>query len=347
MSSPENRESLSYRDAGVDIDAGNQLVEDIKPLIARTMRPEVLGGLGGFGGLFQVPEGYRQPVLVSGTDGIGTKLKLGIDNDRLDGLGRDLVAMCVNDILVCGAEPLFFLDYFATGQLERGVAARVIAGIAAGCEDAGCALVGGETAEMPGLYKRGDFDAAGFSVGIVERDDILDGSQVQQGDVVLGLASSGPHSNGYSLIRKVLEVSGADLQQDCGGVPLIDALMAPTRIYVKSVLPLTAQKRIHAICHITGGGLTENLPRVLPDHLSAEISTSAWQRPAVFDWLQTGGNIAEAEMLRTFNCGIGLVLVVDQANVQACTQALQDAGETVFELGQIVARDGDAVRFQA
>ena len=346
MASSENPPSLSYRDAGVDIDAGNQLVEDIKPLIARTMRPEVLGGLGGFGGLFQLPKGYDEPVLVSGTDGIGTKLKLGIDHDRLDGLGRDLVAMCVNDILVCGAEPLFFLDYFATGHLERGVAARVIAGIAAGCEDAGCALVGGETAEMPGLYSAGDFDAAGFSVGIVERRDILDGRKVRQGDAIIGLASSGPHSNGYSLIRKVLEVSQADVEQACGEGSLLDALMAPTKIYIKSVLPLIRDQRINAICHITGGGLTENLPRVLPDAMAAEINTQSWQRPEVFQWLQTQGNIEEAEMLRTFNCGIGLVLVVPQAQQEHCTEALQAAGEEVFHLGQIAPREGDAVVFK-
>ncbi len=347
MPSPSDQGPLSYRDAGVDIDAGNQLVEDIKPLIARTQRPEVLGGLGGFGGLFQVPQGYRQPVLVSGTDGIGTKLKLGIDSDRLDGLGRDLVAMCVNDVLVCGAEPLFFLDYFATGKLERSVAARVIAGIAAGCEDAGCALIGGETAEMPGLYKAGDFDAAGFTVGIVERDDILDGSQVGQGDVILGLASSGPHSNGYSLIRKVLERSQADHNQDCGGRPLIEALMAPTRIYVKALLPLISEKRIHALCHITGGGLTENLPRVLPESQAAQIDMRAWPRPAVFQWLQDSGNIAESEMRRTFNCGIGMVLVVAPDQVSACRSVLEQAGETVFEIGRMVPRSGEAVVYDA
>ena len=347
MPSPSDQGPLSYRDAGVDIDAGNQLVEDIKPLIARTQRPEVLGGLGGFGGLFQVPQGYRQPVLVSGTDGIGTKLKLGIDSDRLDGLGRDLVAMCVNDVLVSGAEPLFFLDYFATGKLERGVAARVIAGIAAGCEDAGCALIGGETAEMPGLYSAGDFDAAGFTVGIVERDDILDGSQVGDGDVILGLASSGPHSNGYSLIRKVLERSGAEPTQDCGGQTLIEALMAPTRIYVKALLPLIGDKRIHALCHITGGGLTENLPRVLPDTLAAQIDMAAWPRPAVFQWLQQAGNIAESEMRRTFNCGIGMVLVVAPEQVEACRSALEHAGETVFEIGRMVPRSGEAVVYNA
>ncbi len=347
MPSPSDQGSLSYRDAGVDIDAGNQLVEDIKPLIARTQRPEVLGGLGGFGGLFQVPEGYRQPVLVSGTDGIGTKLKLGIDSDRLDGLGRDLVAMCVNDVLVCGAEPLFFLDYFATGKLERGVAARVIAGIAAGCEDAGCALIGGETAEMPGLYAAGDFDAAGFTVGIVEREDLLDGSKVSEGDVILGLASSGPHSNGYSLIRKVLEVSAADHDQDCGGQPLIEALMAPTRIYVKSLLPALREKRIHALCHITGGGLTENLPRVLPDNLAAQIDMSAWPRPAVFEWLQSAGKIAESEMRRTFNCGIGMALVVAPDQVETCRAELESAGERVFEIGRMVPRSGEAVVYPA
>ncbi len=343
---PSSQKPLSYRDAGVDIDAGNQLVEDIKPLIARTLRPEVLGGLGGFGGLFKVPEGYAEPVLVAGTDGIGTKLKLGIDSDRLDGLGRDLVAMCVNDILVCGAEPLFFLDYFATGRLERGVATRVIAGVAAGCEEAGCALIGGETAEMPGLYRAGEFDAAGFSVGIVERAALLDGQQVEAGDIVLGLASSGPHSNGYSLIRKILEVSAADPAQACGDESLIDALMAPTRIYIRAVLPQIRAKRIHAISHITGGGITENLPRVLPDTLSAEIDPQAWPRPAVFQWLQDQGQVAEDEMRRTFNCGIGLILVVPAAQATPCREALVAAGESVFAIGRIVEREsGPAVRY--
>ncbi len=342
----EPRKPLSYRDAGVDIDAGNQLVEDIKPLIARTQRPEVLGGLGGFGGLFRVPQGYADPVLVAGTDGIGTKLKLGIDSDRLDGLGRDLVAMCVNDILVCGAEPLFFLDYFATGKLERGVATRVIAGIAAGCEDAGCALIGGETAEMPGLYRTGDFDAAGFSVGIVERDAILDGSQVSAGDQLLGLASSGPHSNGYSLIRRVLEMSGADHGQACGATSLIEALMAPTRIYIRSVLPRVRAHQIHAMSHITGGGITENLPRVLPEHLAAAVHMANWERPAVFQWLQDAGQIEETEMRRTFNCGLGMILVVPAGQHEECAAQLRAAGETVHEIGEIVARgDGPAVRY--
>lgn len=337
---------LSYRDAGVDIDAGNQLVEDIKPLIARTRRPEVMGSLGGFGGLFRVPEGYTEPVLVSGTDGIGTKLKLGIDSDRLDGLGRDLVAMCVNDILVCGAEPLFFLDYFATGKLERGVAARVIAGIAAGCEDAGCALIGGETAEMPGLYRSGEFDAAGFTVGIVERSQILDGTKVSAGDTLLGVASSGPHSNGYSLIRKLLDDTGTAHDQACGETTLIEALMAPTRIYVRSVLPQIQAGQINALSHITGGGITENLPRVLPDNLAAEVDMQAWPRPAVFEWLQQAGRIEESEMRRTFNCGLGMILVVPASAAQTCTTALEQAGETVFTIGQIADRgDGPAVRY--
>lgn len=340
-------DSLSYRDAGVDIDAGNQLVEDIKPLIARTQRPEVLGGLGGFGGLFKVPEGYKKPVLVSGTDGIGTKLKLGIDNDRLDGLGQDLVAMCVNDILVCGAEPLFFLDYFATGKLERGVAARVIAGVAQGCEQAGCALIGGETAEMPGLYQAGDFDAAGFSVGIVEQDEILDGATLAEGDVLLGLASSGPHSNGYSLIRKVIEINDTDLQQDCAGQPLIDALIAPTRIYVRNVLPLVRTGKIKAISHITGGGISENLPRVLPEGLAAQIDTAAWELPAVFRWLQEAGNINDSEMRRTFNCGVGLILAVAPEQASDCKAQLEAAGEQVYQLGQLVTRQDEAVIYSA
>jgi phosphoribosylformylglycinamidine cyclo-ligase len=344
MSQPSK--PLNYRDAGVDIDAGNQLVEDIKPLIARTTRPEVLGSLGGFGGLFQVPKGYTEPVLVAGTDGIGTKLKLGIDTDLLDGLGRDLVAMCVNDILVSGAEPLFFLDYFATGKLERGVATRVIAGVAEGCLDAGCALIGGETAEMPGLYRAGDFDAAGFSVGIVEKAALLDGAKVASGDCVLGLASSGPHSNGFSLIRKILEVSGAAHEQACGDVSLIEALMAPTRIYVSTVLPQVRAGRIHAISHITGGGITENLPRVLPEGLCAEIDMTSWERPPVFAWLQDAGQVEESEMRRTFNCGLGLILVVPAEQADACAQALRAVGEQVFAIGRVAERgDGPAVRY--
>lgn len=336
MASPLN---LSYRDAGVDIDEGNALVEDIKPLIQATMRPEVLGGLGGFGGLFALPKGYEEPILVSGTDGIGTKLRLGIDTGQLDGLGIDLVAMCVNDVLVCGAEPLFFLDYFATGKLERAVATRVIAGVAKGCAQAGCSLIGGETAEMPGVYAPGDFDAAGFCVGIVEKSRMLSGESVAPGDVLLGLASSGAHSNGFSLIRRILEASGTpnDMPFGDAGQSIADVLLAPTRIYVKPVLELLRSQPVHAICHITGGGLPENLPRVLPQNCDAEIDSSSWPRPEIFRWLAETGGVAPAEMWRTFNCGIGLVLTVPADAVSAARAQLEAAGETVYEIGRITA----------
>lgn len=336
MASPLN---LSYRDAGVDIDEGNALVEDIKPLIQATMRPEVLGGLGGFGGLFALPKGYEEPILVSGTDGIGTKLRLGIDTGQLDGLGIDLVAMCVNDVLVCGAEPLFFLDYFATGKLERAVATRVIAGVAKGCAQAGCSLIGGETAEMPGVYAPGDFDAAGFCVGIVEKSRMLSGESVAPGDVLLGLASSGAHSNGFSLIRRILEASGTPNDMPFGdtGQSIADVLLAPTRIYVKPVLELLRSQPVHAICHITGGGLPENLPRVLPQNCDAEIDSSSWPRPEIFRWLAETGGVAPAEMWRTFNCGIGLVLTVPAEAVSAARAQLEAAGETVYEIGRITA----------
>ncbi len=302
---------LSYRDAGVDIDAGNALVERIKPLAKQTSRPGMLGGLGGFGALFEVPlDRYKQPVLVSGTDGVGTKLRLAIDLQRHDTVGIDLVAMCANDIVVAGAEPLFFLDYYATGKLDVEVAGSVIAGIAKGCELAGCALAGGETAEMPGMYPAGDYDLAGFCVGVAEKSKLIQPERVQPGDVLLGLASSGPHSNGYSLIRKVLEVSGADPHQALDGRPLAELLMAPTRIYVKSILKLMERIEIHALAHITGGGLPENLPRVLPEGVDAVIDAGSWQRPAVFRWLQAQGRVPESEMLRTFNCGVGMVLCV-------------------------------------
>jgi phosphoribosylformylglycinamidine cyclo-ligase len=328
--------SLSYRDAGVDIDAGNALVERIKPLAAATGRPGVLTGLGGFGALFELPWGrYRQPVLVSGTDGVGTKLKLAIALGRHDGVGIDLVAMCANDILVAGAEPLFFLDYYATGRLDLEVATAVIAGIAEGCRRAGCALTGGETAEMPGMYAPGDYDLAGFCVGIAEKDALITPDRVQPGDTLIALASSGPHSNGYSLIRKVLDVSGADPHQHLGETTLGEALMVPTRIYVKPVLAVMDHIRVHAIAHITGGGLVENLPRVLPDGVKAVVDLDFWQRPAVFDWLQTQGGIAEAEMLRTFNCGIGLVLCVAPGDAEAACAALGAAGERAWVLGQV------------
>ena len=342
MSQPS---SLSYRDAGVDIDAGNALVERIKPAVARTRRPEVLGGLGGFGALFELPQGYRKPVLVSGTDGVGTKLRLAIDLDRHDHIGIDLVAMCVNDILVQGAEPLFFLDYYATGKLSVDVAARVVTGIAEGCQLAGCALVGGETAEMPGMYEEGDYDLAGFAVGIVEKDQMLDGSRVAEGDVLIGLPSSGPHSNGYSLIRKVLAVTQADLNQPCGEVTLADALLAPTRIYVKSLLPLLrdAESGVHGLCHITGGGLTENLPRVYGEDLAAEIDTTSWTPAPVFQWIRAGGNVEPREMYRTFNNGVGMVLMVEASKADAVMARLAAAGEAPWVMGRMVKRAGEGV----
>jgi phosphoribosylformylglycinamidine cyclo-ligase len=337
------RTSLSYRDAGVDIDAGAALVERIKPAVARTQRPGVLGGLGGFGALFELPvDRYKQPVLVSGTDGVGTKLKLAIELQRHDTIGIDLVAMCVNDILVTGAEPLFFLDYYATGKLDVEVGASVITGIAAGCEQAGCALVGGETAEMPGMYDAGDYDLAGFCVGVVEKARIIDGSKVTVGDTLIGIGASGPHSNGYSLVRKIVTVSGADLNMAFDGATLGERLLAPTRIYVKPLLALLAQIDVHALAHITGGGLLENIPRVMPDNTRAVISASSWQRPAVFDWLQENGNVTAAEMHRTFNCGIGMVLVVAANDADAVMQNLTSAGETVWRIGRIEAGDGAA-----
>jgi len=336
---------LSYRDAGVDIDAGDALVERIKPLAARTRRPGLLSGIGGFGGLFQVPAGYREPVLVSGTDGVGTKLKLAFALDVHDTIGIDLVAMSVNDILVQGAEPLFFLDYFACGHLDVDTAAAVVGGIARGCEQSGCALLGGETAEMPGMYPDGEYDVAGFAVGVVERSQIIDGSRVQVGDRLLGLASSGPHSNGYSLVRKVLEkalgeVSAQALQQPLEGRPLSEHVMAPTRIYVKSLLRglRDAAQPIHGLAHITGGGLVENVPRMLPEGVTAHMEASRWQRPPVFDWLQQQGGIDTAEMHRVFNCGIGMVLAVAPADVAAVTRALTEAGEQVFEIGEVRTR---------
>jgi len=332
--------SISYKDAGVDIDAGNALVEAIKPIAKATRRPEVPASLGGFGALFELPmDKYKNPLLVSGTDGVGTKLRLAIDSGKHDKVGIDLVAMCVNDLIVQGAEPLFFLDYYATGKLDINVAKDVVAGIGEGCLQAGCALIGGETAEMPGMYPDGDYDLAGFCVGIVEKADLIDGSKVKAGDVLLGLASSGPHSNGYSLIRKIIEVSGVDLNSDCGGQPLIDALIAPTNIYIKSLLALMKQIDIHALSHITGGGLLENLPRVMPENTCAKVDTQSWQLPAVFEWLQQAGNVELHEMYRTFNCGIGMVLVVDAQDQQKATQLLQEMGETVYNIGTIT--DGD------
>jgi phosphoribosylformylglycinamidine cyclo-ligase len=326
---------LTYRDAGVDIDAGNALVERIKPIVAATRRPEVMSGIGGFGGLFALPPGrYREPVLVSGTDGVGTKLKLAQQLGVHDTIGIDLVAMCVNDVLVQGAEPLFFLDYFACGKLEIEVAANVVKGIAAGCSQAGAALIGGETAEMPDMYAEGDYDLAGFCVGAVERDAIIDGSAIAAGDALIGIASSGPHSNGYSLIRKVLELAG---DSNIDGIPASERLLAPTRIYVKPVLELMSAVTIKGLAHITGGGITENLPRILDDSLHAEIDTASWEPGAVFDWLAEAGNIATDEMRRTFNCGVGMIAVVDAADVAKATSLLADAGESAWEIGRIAA----------
>ncbi len=329
--------SLSYKDAGVDIDAGEALVERIKGVAKRTARPEVMGGLGGFGALCEIPAGYRQPVLVSGTDGVGTKLRLAMDLGKHDDIGIDLVAMCVNDLVVCGAEPLFFLDYYATGKLNVDVAARVVTGIGAGCEQAGCALVGGETAEMPGMYEGEDYDLAGFCVGVVEKAEIIDGSKVVAGDALIALPSSGPHSNGYSLIRKIIEVAGTDIASVAlDGRPLADLLMAPTRIYVKPLLQLIERTgAVKAMAHITGGGLLENIPRVLPQGAQALIDVASWQRPAVFDWLQRQGNVDETEMHRVLNCGVGMVVCVAQQDVEAALQALREAGEQPWVIGRI------------
>ena len=341
--SDSSQTPLSYKDAGVDIDAGNSLIERIKPHAARTRRPGVLAGLGGFGALFELPlERYREPVLVSGTDGVGTKLRLALELGRHDTIGIDLVAMCVNDIVVAGAEPLFFLDYYATGKLDLDVATDVIKGIADGCLQAGAALSGGETAEMPGMYSGDDYDLAGFSVGIVEKSKVLDGSKVRAGDKLLGLASSGPHSNGYSLIRKVLEVSNASLDDHCGDGSLSDALLAPTRIYVKPLLELLGMIDVHALAHITGGGLSENLPRVLPASTEALIDLSSWRRPPVFDWLADAGNIAEAEMLRTFNCGIGMVVVLADEDLDTAGKLLRQHGIDSWVIGEIQPSDAEA-----
>ena len=327
---------LTYRDAGVDIDAGDELVERIKPVVKRTMRKEVLAGVGGFGALVEVPlDRYKKPVLVSGTDGVGTKLRLAIDTGRHDKIGIDLVAMCVNDIVVSGAEPLFFLDYYATGKLRVDVAESVIRGIAEGCLLAGCALVGGETAEMPGMYHGDDYDLAGFAVGVVEKDRIIDGSATAAGDVVIGLASSGPHSNGYSLIRKLISVAQASDKTQLDGRPLFDRLLTPTRIYVKSLLALTQQVAVKGFAHITGGGLTDNIPRVLPEGLEVVLRRRSWARDAVFEWLAATGRIAPAEMYRTFNCGIGMVVVVASQDVDAALALLAKQGETASVIGQV------------
>jgi phosphoribosylformylglycinamidine cyclo-ligase len=332
------RAPVTYREAGVDIDAGEELVERIKPHVKRSMRREVLGGIGGFGALVEVPlDRYRKPVLVSGTDGVGTKLRLAIDTRRHDTVGIDLVAMCVNDVVVQGAEPLFFLDYFATGKLDVGVGERLIAGIVEGCVQAGCALVGGETAEMPGMYHGEDYDLAGFCVGIVEKDAIIDGSATRAGDVVLGLPSSGPHSNGFSMIRKILQVSGADLDAPLDGVNLVDRLMAPTRIYVKPLLRLIAELPVHGLSHITGGGLVENIPRVLPDGLEVVLERKSWRREALFDWLQRQGQVTDAEMYRVFNCGIGMTIQLAPGDANRAMGILRDLGQESLVIGEVRA----------
>lgn len=326
---------LSYKDAGVDIDAGNALVERIKGVAQRTRRPEVMAGLGGFGALFELPQGYDQPVLVSGTDGVGTKLRLAMDLSMHDTIGIDLVAMCVNDLVVAGAEPLFFLDYYATGKLNVDVAAAVVDGIGVGCEQAGASLIGGETAEMPGMYEGEDYDLAGFCVGIVEKADLIDGSEVKAGDKLIALASSGPHSNGYSLIRRVIEVAEADLSAELEGQSIAEALMAPTRIYVKSVLKLINASKVHALSHITGGGFQENIPRVLPDDCKAVIDTNSWLWPEVFAWLQEKGNIATPEMFRTFNCGVGMIIAVPEEKASSAIALLNAEGEQAWLIGEI------------
>jgi len=331
---------LTYKDAGVDIDAGNELVERIKPFVRQTQRPEVLAGLGGFGGMFALPPGrYREPVLVSGTDGVGTKLLLAQQLGRHDTIGIDLVAMCVNDVLVQGAEPLFFLDYFACGKLDNNVASDVIAGIAQGCLQAGAALIGGETAEMPDMYPEGEYDLAGFTVGAVERADLIDGSTIQAGDAIIGIASSGVHSNGFSLVRKVLDRAGTN---DIDGIPAAERLLTPTRIYVKSILALLQKVDVKGLAHITGGGITENVPRVLPGALDAEINLSSWQQGAVFDWLSEYGNIEADEMRRTFNCGVGMVVMIAANALDDAMQVLRDHGEEVWQIGRVIASDGES-----
>ena len=343
---PSSQVSLSYRDAGVDIDAGDALIDVIKPLAKRTMREGVLAGIGGFGALFEVSKKFKEPVLVAGTDGVGTKLKLAFHLNRHDSVGIDLVAMSVNDILVQGAEPLFFLDYFACGKLNVAAAADVIKGVAQGCEQAGCALIGGETAEMPSMYPDGEYDLAGFAVGAVEKSKIIDGSKIVPGDVVLGLASSGAHSNGYSLVRKIIEVAQPDLEGDFHGKKLSDVLMAPTRIYVKPLLALIDALEVKGMAHITGGGLVENVPRVLGANLTAILDRSKWVMPPLFTWLQQHGNVADAEMHRVFNCGIGMVVIVSRENAAAALSQLTAAGETVWQIGEIRARVGDEAQTQ-
>ena len=344
--SSNDNASLTYRDAGVDIDAGDRLVENIKPFARRTMRPEVLNGIGGFGALFEISRKFREPVLVSGTDGVGTKLKLAFELNRHDTVGIDLVGMSVNDILVQGAEPLFFLDYFACGRLDVDTATEVIKGIASGCEQAGCALIGGETAEMPGMYPAGEYDLAGFAVGVVEKADIISGADIKAGDAVIGLASNGAHSNGYSLVRKVINTRKIDLKQKLGGTPLADLIMAPTRIYVKPLLALMKSLTVKGMAHITGGGLLENVPRVLPKHTVAQLDSKAWHTPALFDWLREMGNVPPQEMYRTFNCGIGMVVIVAARDADAALKQLNAAGERAAVIGAIRARKDDESQTQ-
>jgi len=336
-------ESLSYRAAGVDIDAGNEVVERIKPLVKRTYRPEVMAGLGGFGALFELAGRYKDPVLVSGTDGVGTKLKLAQDLKRHDTIGIDLVAMCVNDVLVQGAEPLFFLDYFATGKLDVDTTVAVVGGIAKGCELAGCALIGGETAEMPDMYPPGEYDLAGFAVGAVEKSALIDGSAIKAGDAIVGIASSGAHSNGYSLVRRIVARAGSPFDLDLGGVRLGEALLAPTTIYVKPILKLMREQPVHGMAHITGGGLKENIIRVVPDALGIALDSTSWPRPPLFDWLQREGRVARDEMFRTFNCGIGYTLIVPQEAREAIIGWLGKAGLDAWTIGEIVPARGDRV----
>lgn len=338
-----DKQKLSYKDAGVDIDAGNALVDNIKSVVKKTNRPEVMGGLGGFGALCRIPTNYKKPILVAGTDGVGTKLRLAIDFKKHDTVGIDLVAMSVNDLIVQGAEPLFFLDYYATGKLDVEDATKVVTGIGKGCEMAGCALIGGETAEMPGMYHVPDYDLAGFAVGVVDEDEIIDGSKVKVGDTLVAIASSGPHSNGYSLVRKVLEFSKADPNEKMSdGRTLIDTLLTPTRIYVKPILSLMKECKIHALAHITGGGFWENIPRVLPKGTKAVCESSSWEWPEVFQWLQKNGNIDTHEMYRTFNCGVGMVVALDATDAQKAVEILNNAGEKAWVIGSIAeAKDGE------
>lgn len=336
-----NNSSLSYKDAGVDIDAGNALVDRIKGAVKRTRRPEVMGGIGGFGALCELPTKYKQPVLVSGTDGVGTKLRLALDMNKHDTIGVDLVAMCVNDLIVQGAEPLFFLDYYATGKLDVDTAADVVSGIADGCLQAGCALIGGETAEMPGMYEGEDYDVAGFCVGVVEKEEVIDGTKVAAGDALIAVGSSGPHSNGYSLVRKILEVSGADKNEMLEGRTIGEHLLEPTKIYIKSALKMIEKHDIHAISHITGGGFWENIPRVLPEGTKAVIDGDSWEWPVIFQWLQEKGNVETHEMYRTFNCGVGLIVALPKDQAEAAVALLQEEGENAWVIGEIAQAEAN------